>query len=133
MKEERKLTSRVKMRSKNIIEWSVNDVITWLVQSGHTDTVIIKSFKHHEIDGKALLTLREDDLKAMTSSTIGVIKRLNISIKQLQRDNVPLLLELGHIELFSTQNLFGPKGNDVSTFKKEMKNISHLSISYTVL
>lgn len=115
MREERKLASRAKMRPKNVTDWSVNDVVSWLMQTGHGDPGLIENFRDHEIDGKALLTLREDDLKAI-SNRIGIVKRLNISIKQLQRDNVPLLLELGHLELFSSQNFFNSKNNDVSFF-----------------
>lgn len=114
MREERKLASRAKMKSKNIIEWSVTDVVSWLTQTGHGHEFIIQRFEEHEIDGKALLILKEDDLKAMSGMRIGPLKRLIISIKQLQRDNVPLLLELGYLELFSTQNFFTPKNNDVS-------------------
>lgn len=114
MREERKLASRAKMRPKMVTEWSVNDVVNWLTQTGHGDPDVINKFKEHEIDGKALLTLREDDLKTMSHLRIGVVKRLIISIKQLQRENVPLLLELGHIELFPSQNFFTLKNNDVS-------------------
>ncbi|OXU18588.1 hypothetical protein TSAR_001820 [Trichomalopsis sarcophagae] len=112
MREERKLASRAKMRPKNVTEWSVNDVVNWLNQTDHGNPDVISRFKDHEIDGKALLTLREDDLKTMSGLRIGVIKRLIISIKQLQRENVPLLLELGHIELFPSQNFFTSKNTD---------------------
>ena len=113
MKEEYKSTARPKMRPKVVTDWSINDVVSWLTQTGHGDPQTIEKFKEHEIDGKALLTLREDDLKIMADLRIGVIKRLNISIKQLQRENVSLLLELGHVELFSSQNFFTSKNNDV--------------------
>lgn len=114
MREERKLASRAKMKSKSITEWSVADVVGWLTQTGHGDEYIIQKFEEHDIDGKALLILKEDDLKAMSGIRIGQLKRLVISIKQLQRDNVPLLLELGYLDLFSSQNFFTPKNNDVS-------------------
>ena len=116
MREERKLASRAKMKSKTVSEWTIDDVVTWLSQSGHGDPDIIEKFKEHEIDGKALLILKEDDLKSMSGFRIGAMKRLYISIKQLQRDNVPLLLELGCLEMFTTQTFLSHKNSDVSIF-----------------
>ena len=109
-----KLATRAKMESKNVMDWSVEDVISWLKDSGYRDHYISQCFENHKIDGKALLTLKEDDLKAMDIGVVGEIKRLNISIKQLQRENMPLLLELGYFELFSTQTLFSQQRQDVS-------------------
>ncbi len=106
MREERKLAARAKMRPKNVTDWSVNDVISWLTQKGHDDHSIIDQFREHEIDGKALLTLKEEDLKAMAKLRIGIIKRLHINIKQLQRENLPLLVELGYLEVFTAQNFY---------------------------
>lgn len=112
------MTLKAKMKPKNVIEWSVSDIISWLTQTGHGDTDIIEKFRDHDIDGKALLTLKEEDLKGMWDSNklkIGVIKRLVISIKQIQRENIPLLLELGYVDVFPSQNFLTLKNNDVST------------------
>lgn len=116
MREERKLAARAKMRPKNVTDWSVNDVISWLTQKGHDDQITLDQFREHEIDGKALLTLKEEDLKSMAKLKIGTIKRLHINMKQLQRENLPLLLELGYLEV-STQNFYNSKNSEVSIFK----------------
>ncbi|KAJ8680307.1 hypothetical protein QAD02_016094 [Eretmocerus hayati] len=102
------------MRPKNIADWTTNDVISWLTQHGHGDPLVVSKFREHQIDGKALLTLREEDLKTMSLYTIGVIKRLNISIRQLQKDNLQLLLELGYLDLLPTHNFFNTKHNDIT-------------------
>lgn len=101
------------MRSKSVSEWTVEDVIGWLKDSGHRDHYTTQCFERHQIDGKALMSLKEEDLKTMEIVTIGEIKRLNISIRQLQRENVPLLLELGNFDMFSPQNIFAQNKNDV--------------------
>ncbi|XP_058804031.1 ceramide phosphoethanolamine synthase [Phymastichus coffea] len=111
------MTLKAKMRPKNIIDWNVSDIVNWLTQAGHGNTDIIEKFMDHDIDGKALLTLKEEDLRGMWDSNklkIGVIKRLAISIKQLQRENIPILLELGCIEMFSSQNFLTLKSNDIT-------------------
>ncbi|XP_014208323.1 sphingomyelin synthase-related 1 [Copidosoma floridanum] len=113
MKEERKLAARAKMRPKIVTDWSINDVVSWLTQTGHGDLCTIERFREHEIDGKALITLKEDDLKAMSKLRIGTIKRLIISIRQLQRENATLLLELNYLDFF-TQNFYSPKNNDLT-------------------
>uniref|UniRef100_A0ABD2WMC8 SAM domain-containing protein n=1 Tax=Trichogramma kaykai TaxID=54128 RepID=A0ABD2WMC8_9HYME len=112
--EDHKQAARAKMRPKNVIDWSVRDVESWLLQSGHTHAV--EQFKVHDIDGKALLILKEDDLNRMDIFGIGKTKRLIISIKQLQKDNVSQLIELGYLEILHTPISYSSKNNDVITF-----------------
>ncbi|XP_076636988.1 sphingomyelin synthase related [Colletes latitarsis] len=94
------------MPVKNIADWTQSDVTKWLSETGHEK--FIDLFLEHEIDGKVLLTLKEDDLKSkgMNIKKVGDIKRLYISIKQIQRDNMAVLFELGFVDLFPTSNFY---------------------------
>lgn len=94
------------MPLKNIIEWTCSDVRTWLVENGHEEYADL--FFFHEIDGKVLLTLKEEDLKAniLNIKKLGAIKKLYLSIKQLQRDNIAALFDLGYVDLFSSPNFY---------------------------
>ena len=114
----------MKTPAKNVSEWTSEDVSTWLEEIGQGRFSYL--FREvHDIDGKALLTLREEDLKSsvMNIKKIGEIKRLYISIKQLQRDNIPLLFELGHLDLFSSSNFYTQQRPEV--IKKALKNCEH--------
>lgn len=94
------------MPSKNVIEWTTLDVTTWLKEIGHEEYTQL--FYAHDIDGKVLLTLKEEDLKSdiMNINKMGAIKKLYIAIKQLQRDNVAALFDLGYMDLFSSPNFY---------------------------
>jgi hypothetical protein len=94
------------MLPKNIIEWTCYDVKTWLIENNLMEYGDL--FYMHEIDGKILLTLKEEDLKSdiMNIKKIGAIKRLYLAIKQLQRDNVAALFDLGYVDLFSSPNFY---------------------------
>lgn len=100
------------MSPKNVAEWKVSDVCDWLKELGYDYEITSIFGAGNSIDGKALLTLREDDLRSMVKR-IGDVKRLYISIRKLQRDNMSLLLEMGHIDLFS-QNFYSPTKNEVT-------------------
>ncbi|KAL2712639.1 sphingomyelin synthase-related 1 [Vespula squamosa] len=96
------------MPAKNVVDWTTNDVGLWLTENGHLSFLCL--FKKHDIDGKVLLTLKEEDLKSVAiqaNKTIGDLKRLCISIKQLQRDNVAMLFELGCVDLFTAPHFYG--------------------------
>lgn len=101
------------MSEKNIVEWTQKDVTRWLRETGHEK--FVDSFLDQEIDGKVLLTLKEDDLKLISRNLqkIGDIKRLYISIKQLQRDNVAVLFELGYIDIFPSSNFYNHHKHEV--------------------
>lgn len=94
------------MAESNIAEWTQSDVTKWLNETRHEKFVDL--FLDHEIDGKVLLTLKEDDLKLIATNLkkIGDIKRLYISLKQLQRDNVAILFELGYVDIFPSTNFY---------------------------
>ncbi|KAF7398360.1 hypothetical protein HZH66_006257 [Vespula vulgaris] len=96
------------MPAKNVVDWTTNDVGVWLTENKHLS--FLSLFKKHDIDGKVLLTLKEEDLKSaatQANKTIGDLKRLCISIKQLQRDNVAMLFELGCVDLFTSPHFYG--------------------------
>lgn len=107
------------MSLKNIVEWTPDDVADWLERNGFEECIDL--FCQHEIDGKVLLTLKEEDLKSeiMKIKKIGVIKKLYLAIKQLQRDNVAVLFDLGCVDLFSSSNFYTPQNkHDVRTLRK---------------
>lgn len=94
------------MSLRNVIEWTSSDVKAWLVENGHEEYADL--FHEHEIDGKVLLTLKEEDLKSsiLNIKKIGAIKKLYLAIKQLQRDNVAVLFDLGYVDLFPSTNFY---------------------------
>lgn len=98
---------------KNVAEWSNQEVLMWLMEAGHSR--VVPQFQAHDIDGKALLTLREDDLKGpgMNLGKIGDVKRVYISIKKLQKENVSVLFDLGQLEFFSSGNFFSQQRHEV--------------------
>jgi len=73
----------------NVDEWSVHDVRRWLIEKDF-DNDICELFVSHKIDGKALLTLREDDLRKhpLQLKCLGEIKKLYLSISHLQTINI---------------------------------------------
>lgn len=90
------------MPLKNVVEWTSSDVVAWLKETGYEEYASV--FRAHEIDGKVLLMLKEEDLKSeiMNIHKIGAIKKIYLAIKQLQRDNVTVLFDLGYMDLFSS-------------------------------
>jgi len=54
---------------------------------------------------------------------IGVIKKLYLAIKQLQRDNVAVLFDLGYVDLFPSPNFYTQNKHEVKILK-EMANVN---------
>lgn len=100
------------MSLKAVSEWTQEDVLLWLDKNGYSEYKEL-FVRRHEIDGKALLTLREEDLKSMNIWKIGELKRLSISIKQLQRDNIATLFDLGCIDLYSSNSFYSNQRHEV--------------------
>ncbi|KAH0561578.1 sphingomyelin synthase-related 1 isoform X1 [Cotesia glomerata] len=100
---------------KDIVNWTNEDVIKWLEESGHGSCAFY--FKAHDIDGKSLLTIREDDLKSqgMKIEKLGDVKRLYISIKKLQKENMAVLFELGQLE-FTSSNFYSHNRQELQSF-----------------
>ena len=75
--------------------WSVDDVSRFLDTKGFSR--YIKLFRDdHSIDGRALLTLTEEDLRndPLRIPVLGDIKRLAICIKRLQNANLTVIQDL---------------------------------------
>ncbi|GFQ90259.1 sphingomyelin synthase-related protein 1 [Trichonephila clavata] len=72
--------------------WTIDDVKEWLEGNGFLQYVPLLCYRHR-IDGKALLTLSENDLKSppLSIQVLGDIKRLAISVHELQTLN-PVLI-----------------------------------------
>ncbi|XP_076296034.1 sphingomyelin synthase related [Lasioglossum baleicum] len=101
------------MPGKNIADWTQNDVASWLDEIGYEKFSCI--FLEQEIDGRALLTLKEEDLKSerMCIKKLGDIKRLYISINQLKRENMAALFELGYVDLFPSPTFYNHHKQEV--------------------
>jgi len=112
------------MSLRNVIEWTSSDVKAWLVENGYEEYADL--FYFHEIDGRVLLTLKEEDLKSdiLNIRKIGVIKKLYLAIKQLQRDNVAVLFDLGYVDLFPSPNFYTQNKHEVKMILKEMANVN---------
>ncbi|CAB3361928.1 Hypothetical predicted protein [Cloeon dipterum] len=80
-----------------VLEWSTDQVENWLRKCGHSDYVIRLLCDEHKIDGKALLTLTENDLKSppVSMKILGDIKRLSTDLRLLQKKNFSCLEDLG--------------------------------------
>ena len=85
----------VNPESVNPESWSVDDVSRFLEMNGFSQ--YMKLFRDdHAIDGRALLTLTEDDLRndPLRIPVLGDIKRLAICIKRLQNANLTVIQHL---------------------------------------
>lgn len=73
-------------QGRDVLNWSCKDVSLWLQGKGFTDYVDLLS-NQHKIDGKALLTLNECDLRnpPLQLKILGDIKRLWLEIDALQQ------------------------------------------------
>ncbi|KAI5699310.1 hypothetical protein M8J75_000966 [Diaphorina citri] len=80
-----------------VLDWSIDKVAEWLEHKGHYRYVHLLC-KSHQIDGKALLTLNESDLRSppLNISVLGDVKRLALDIRQLRIENRRSLLEQGY-------------------------------------
>ncbi|XP_078032659.1 sphingomyelin synthase related [Augochlora pura] len=101
------------MPAKNIADWTQTDVANWLNEIGHEKFSCI--FLEQDIDGRALLTLKEEDLKSerMCIKKLGDIKRLCISINQLKRENMAVLFELGYVDLYPSPTFYNHHKQEV--------------------
>lgn len=72
---------------ERVEDWSTTDVSLWLEKRGFS-TYIELLCVQHKIDGKALLTITENDLKQppLGMKILGDIKRLMIAIHELQHE-----------------------------------------------
>ncbi|XP_061546749.1 sphingomyelin synthase-related protein 1-like [Phycodurus eques] len=80
----------------SVSAWSCKQVAQWLQVQGFDDYVDLLC-ADHRLDGPSLLALTEADLRGppLSLTVLGDIKRLAISLRQLQRQNQAQLEELG--------------------------------------
>ncbi|XP_067876725.1 sphingomyelin synthase-related protein 1 [Heterodontus francisci] len=82
----------------NIRRWTNKHVAKWLKEEGFSEYVDLLCIKHR-LDGIALLTLTEYDLRCppLELKVLGDIKRLMVSIRKLQKQHKDILAEMGYI------------------------------------
>ncbi|XP_043534828.1 sphingomyelin synthase-related protein 1 isoform X1 [Chiloscyllium plagiosum] len=81
----------------NIRRWTSKHVAKWLKDEGFSEYVDLLCNKHR-LDGIALLTLTEYDLRCppLELKVLGDIKRLMLSIRKLQKQHKDILIEMGY-------------------------------------
>uniref|UniRef100_UPI00398EB5D6 sphingomyelin synthase-related protein 1 isoform X1 n=2 Tax=Pristiophorus japonicus TaxID=55135 RepID=UPI00398EB5D6 len=81
----------------NIRRWTNKHVARWLKEEGFNEYVDLLCNKHR-LDGIALLTLTEYDLRCppLELKVLGDIKRLMVSIRKLQKQHKDILAEMGY-------------------------------------
>uniref|UniRef100_A0A1Q3FXE3 Putative sphingomyelin synthetase n=1 Tax=Culex tarsalis TaxID=7177 RepID=A0A1Q3FXE3_CULTA len=99
---------RVKMANEQlaVINWPRENVTEWARKEGLARK-ILDCIVQEEIDGKALLTLSENDIKSLRECyglTLGDIKRFWFSVRLVQRQNVTTLAYLGMLPYNNNNN-----------------------------
>ncbi|KAM9425840.1 sphingomyelin synthase-related protein 1-like [Pholidichthys leucotaenia] len=84
------------MSQLSVRRWTPKHVAKWLKEEGFCDYVDLLCNKHR-LDGISLLALSEYDLRSppLELKVLGDIKRLMVSIRKLQKQNIDVLEELG--------------------------------------
>lgn len=84
------------MTQLSVRRWTPKHVAKWLKEEGFCDYVDLLCSKHR-LDGTSLLSLSEYDLRSppLELKVLGDIKRLMVSIRKLQKQNIDVLEELG--------------------------------------
>lgn len=84
------------MTQQSVRRWTPKQVAKWLREEGFCDYVDLLCNKHR-LDGTSLLALSEYDLRSppLELKVLGDIKRLMVSIRKLQKQNLDVLEELG--------------------------------------
>ncbi|KXJ17960.1 sphingomyelin synthase-related protein 1 [Exaiptasia diaphana] len=80
---------------RETLQWTCEDTADWLTKNGFGLYANLLT-EVHQIDGKALLLLTENDLRSppLQMQVLGDVKRLWLKISQLQKRQNPLNLEL---------------------------------------
>ena len=73
------------MSKPSVTNWSCEDVRKWMIKSGFSEYAELFCY-HHKIDGEALLSLQEADLRQppLKIDILGDIKRISLAIQKLQ-------------------------------------------------
>lgn len=90
------LQTEDEMTHLSVRRWAPKNVAKWLTEEGFCEYVDLLCNKHR-LDGTSLLALSEYDLRSppLELQVLGDIKRLMVSIRKLQKQNMDLLEELG--------------------------------------
>nr|API61863.1 Sphingomyelin synthase-related 1 [Locusta migratoria] len=87
------------MAPDTVLEWTVDNVAKWLESHNHKETIVEK-FIEHEIDGRALLLLTEEDIRheifQQCPQRVGIVKKLMSDIRRLQVQNQQAIIALGY-------------------------------------
>ncbi|KAE8750315.1 hypothetical protein FOCC_FOCC002875 [Frankliniella occidentalis] len=88
-----------KMDFKEIspVQWTGEHVKEWLKENNHSKFSYLFC-DQHAIDGKALLLLTESDLRSSSLGiqALGDLKRLSLSIRQLQLEHSNAIVQMGY-------------------------------------
>lgn len=92
-----------------VIDWSPADTEVWLRKEGFEDQAIHILCNVHQVNGKCLLSLNEQDFSLEPLNTLNLRDRkcLYLSVKALQRENHNSLVLLGVSEV-PTVTLYSP-------------------------
>ncbi|XP_034238891.1 sphingomyelin synthase-related protein 1 isoform X2 [Thrips palmi] len=77
--------------------WTTDHVKEWMMTNNHSKLIHLFC-EDHAIDGKALLLLTESDLRSPSLGirALGDMKRLSMSIRQLQLENCDAIVQMGY-------------------------------------
>ena len=120
-----KMENNTPMTTLSVNEWKSSDVAVWLDKIGFQ--VYVDLFcEQHRIDGKALLTLSEQDLRMppLEVNVLGDIKRLMIEIRKLQSKNQSAVEELGFSASMSSLRLLNSYGRVARRHNSSVSTIS---------
>ncbi|KAK2173725.1 hypothetical protein NP493_851g00026 [Ridgeia piscesae] len=109
----------------SVNDWTSSDVAVWLNKIGFQ--VYVDLFcDQHRIDGKALLTLSEQDLRMppLEVNILGDIKRLMIEIRKLQSKNQSAIEDLGFSASMSSLRLLNSYGRVPRRHNSSVSTIS---------
>ena len=94
-------------RTVDPLKWSIKDVQSWLQNQQYSDGTIHLLVDCHELDGKSLLSLSDQDFLVEPLVTLPLRERklLSLDVRKLQRTHRSSLIESGIIsELPSSRN-----------------------------
>lgn len=90
------------MNEVSVLNWSQQHIETWLKKEGFGRN-LVEFLIENDVNGKCLLALNENDfnIHPLNKLSLGERKNFYLAVKNLQRENPNLLIELGLIEASS--------------------------------
>ncbi|XP_055691004.1 ceramide phosphoethanolamine synthase-like [Lutzomyia longipalpis] len=101
-----------------VAEWTVDEVCQW-AEGVKLSERVVRQIRAEEIDGKCLLSLNEEDLRAIRTKnsacalTIGDIKKFSLAVRAVQKDNHASPVYLGIVDNHHVLPAFGGSNADV--------------------